>query len=266
MRYASQFMYVFLLCLLAVSPLAAQQNLATQQNLAARQDLAAGQDIATVYEAVYRDAAADARPVLLPDGTEAEEKSGFVAVLYSLALPGMGELYADRFDRGIYNLVAEAGLWLGLVGVNSYGDWIQNDARLFARQHTGLDPAGKDDRFYVNIENYSDLYDYNNQMLIERRLDEMYPDEAAYQWAWDSDAHRTEYKDQRISADEMHNAVTFFVLGMVANRVWSAIQSAAFVRSHNANLLERLGSLPSMNTRITSFAGRTDGVQFTFTW
>ncbi|MDT8323817.1 MAG: hypothetical protein RRA94_06900, partial [Bacteroidota bacterium] len=168
---------------------------------------------------------AQALPALLPGEVTEGRKSAFVAVLYSLALPGMGELYAGRFDRGKYPLILEAGLWLGLIGVNSYGNWVEDDARLFAVQHAGINAAGKEDDYFVDIENYSDLYDYNNQMLVERRLEDVYPDESAWRWDWDSEENRLDYKDQRIFADELHNGVTFFVLGMVANRIWSAIQA-----------------------------------------
>jgi len=197
---------------------------------------------------------------------ESEAKSGFLGVLYSMVLPGMGEMYAGRMDRGMYPLITEAGLWLGLIGVNTYGSWVRDDARTFARQHAGVDPAGKEDEFWVHIENYRDLHDYNNQRLIERRLDELYPDEPSFQWQWDSESSRKYYKDRRILSDEMSNAVSFFVLGMVANRIWSAIQAGVFVRRHNATLEQRAALLPSMRSSLVHRMGRVDELRFTFTW
>ena len=152
------------------------------------------------------------------------------------------------------------------MGVNSYGDWVEEDAHIYAIRHAGIDATGKDDKFFVNIENYSDLYDYNNQRLVERRYDEVYPDEATWRWQWDSEENRLDYKDQRIKSDELHNAVSFFILGMVANRVWSAIQAAVSVRDYNAGLLERMTDLPEMNARLTSYAGRADGISLNFSW
>lgn len=226
--------------------------------------LNAGEDFASTYErllAETRDAESASQPLQQGLG---EKKSGSLAVLYSIILPGMGELYADRFDRGKYPLMTEAALWLGLLGVNAYGDWVQQDARTFARQHGGFDGAGKNDEYYVRIENYQDLYDYNNQRLIERRLDDLYPDEAQWYWEWDSDENRQYYKDRRILSDKMHNAVSFFVLGMVANRIWSAIQSAMFVRRHNA-AFDQSSWLPDMRPQLITRAGRTDELRFTFT-
>jgi len=197
---------------------------------------------------------------------DGEEKSGFLGVLYSMVLPGMGEMYAGRMDRGMYPLITEAGLWLGLIGVNTYGSWVRDDARTFARQHAGVDPAGKADEFWVHIENYRDLYDYNNQRLIERRLDELYPDEASFQWQWDSETSRKYYKDRRILSDEMSNAVSFFVLGMVANRIWSAIQAGVFVRRHNATSEQRATLLPTMRSSLVHRMGQVDELRFTFSW
>lgn len=260
MRYASCFTSGLMLLILFSAPLQAQRG----EGIPAPE--AADAAFSAVYDRMYTEAQAPGLPALLPEDAVEGRKSGFVAVLYSLALPGMGELYAGRFDRGKYPLILEAGLWLGLIGVNSYGNWVEDDARLYAVQHAGVDPTGKDDDFFVDIENYRDLYDYNNQMLVERRLDDVYPDEAAWRWEWDSEDSRLDYKDQRIFADELHNGVTFFVLGMVANRIWSAIQAGVAVKNHNASLLERMGGLPAMHTRMKTYAGRSDGVELVFTW
>jgi hypothetical protein len=194
----------------------------------------------------------------------AERKSGTLAVLASIVLPGMGELYAGRFDAGKYPLMVEGALWVGLVGVNSYGTWIQNDARTFAAQHAGVNGAGKDDQFYVNIENYSTLDEYNNAQLVQYNFNAVYPNTAEWQWSWDADANRSAYRQERIHSDEMHNAVAFFVIGMVANRIWSAIEAALFVRRYNASL-ETTGFVPSLRSELTSYAGRPDGLRLRLT-
>ncbi|MBN1447262.1 MAG: hypothetical protein JXA28_04970 [Bacteroidetes bacterium] len=264
MRSASHFttaLILFLLCIVGNTSLYAQ-TVPVGIDSGLRQN---PPTLTQVWDELYRDGQSASTAFPVPNDVS-PNKSGFLAVLYSLVLPGMGELYAGRFDKGKYPLIAEAGLWLGLIGINSYGDWVEEDARIYAIRHAGIDPTGKDDRYFVNIENYSDLYDYNNQRLIERRLNEVYPDETVWQWNWDSEASRLEYKDQRIFADELHNGVTFFVLGMVANRIWSAIQAGISVKQYNASLTQRLLQLPSMHAQLTSYAGRTDGLRFVFSW
>ena len=201
---------------------------------------------------------------MLPVQASSQRKSGFLGVLYSVLLPGMGELYAGRFDRGKYNLIADGVLWLGLIGVNSYGNWVQEDSRTYAVQHAGVNRDGKDDQYFVNIGNYIDIHEYNNQRLVEHRFDDVYYDEQLYFWQWDSKTQQTHYEDQRILADEMHNAVTFFALGLAANRIWSAIQAAVFVKDYNNSLEGTQSYLPDMNAQVTSFAGRADGLRLNF--
>jgi hypothetical protein len=58
---------------------------------------------------------ADNLPLLTADQT-AEKKSAFLAVVYSVLLPGMGELYAGNYDRGKY-----AGVLLRVLGFMAVG-------------------------------------------------------------------------------------------------------------------------------------------------
>ena len=199
-----------------------------------------------------------------PATVGASKKSAFIGVLYSFLLPGMGEIYAERSDRVLAPLITEAALWLGVVGFNAYGTSIQHDARLYAHIHAGVDQSGKTDQFFVDIGNYSDVYQYNDYRLVERNLGAIYDiNNPSFLWKWDSDANRVEYKDQRIKSDRMYNTVSFFIVGLIANRIWSAIETAVFVKNYNKSItaLERL---PSMRSELTSSGGRIDGVRLLF--
>jgi hypothetical protein len=212
--------------------------------------------------------ARDASHGLLPldGGTEGRQrKSGFLGILYSTLLPGMGELYAGRFDRGRYPLIADGVLWLALAGVNIAGAWVQDDARTFAAQAAGVDTRGKDEQFFVDIGNYASLADYNAAKRIERTVDRLYPEDpaAGYGWEWRTNSDRTTYRDQRIRADEFFNASGFVVLGLIANRIWSAVQAALSVKSYNA-ALEGSAQLPTMRTQLMTANGKTDGMRLVF--
>ena len=174
----------------------------------------------------------------LTAGESPQPKSRFLGVVYSLLLPGMGELYAERFDAGLYPLVLEGALWLGFAGFNAYGGWLRSDSRSYAIQHAGANIDGKDDQFFVDIANYSSTHDYNQQKLIDRNLAALYSEDpgSPYLWNWSSDAERQKYKDQRTHSEEMYNASKFVVLGMIANRIWSAIQASIFTRNYNSRL------------------------------
>jgi TM2 domain-containing membrane protein YozV len=195
------------------------------------------------------------------------EKSRFLGVVLSSLLPGMGELYAGRFDRGIYPLVVEGVLWFGFAGFNFYGGWLQDDARQFAQQNAGAQVGGKNEQYFVDISNYKNTSEYNAAKLVQKNLAALYSEESgsAYLWNWSSDADRKKYRDQRTLSESMYNSGRFMVLGMVVNRIWSAIQASVSVRDYNkehagAAYLRRV----EMQTRILSMNGRTDGVQFRF--
>ena len=59
---------------------------------------------------------------VLNDDVKKKKNTG-IAILYSLLLPGMGELYADAYDSGVYFTVADGVLWGTYIGMNVYGNW-----------------------------------------------------------------------------------------------------------------------------------------------
>jgi hypothetical protein len=171
-----------------------------------------------------------------------EKKSSATAVLYSLLLPGMGELYADGFDDGKYSLIAEGGLWLTYFSMREYGDWIQNDARNFASIHAGAQIGGKNDQYFVNLGNFVDTYEYNDKKLRDRELDRVYDENAGYYWKWDSDENRKEFRSMRVSSERVLNNSQFVIAAVVVNRIVSAINAARLTRLYNKRSEEGLGS------------------------
>lgn len=170
------------------------------------------------------------------------KKSSATAVLYSLLLPGMGELYADGFDEGRYSLIAEGGLWLTYLSFRQYGTWIQNDARNYASVHAGAATAGKDDQYFVNVGNFNDTYEYNEKQLRDRELVKVYNVNTGYYWKWDSDANRREYRAMRVSSERVLNNSQFVIATIVVNRIISAINAARLVREYNSRSTEEIGS------------------------
>lgn len=171
-----------------------------------------------------------------------EKKSSTTAVLYSLLLPGMGELYADGFDDGKYSLIAEGGLWITYFSMREYGTWIQNDARNFASVHAGAQIDGKNDQYFVNLGNFVDTYEYNDKKLRDRELDRVYDENAGYYWKWDSDENRKEFRSMRVSSERVLNNSQFVIAAVVVNRIVSAINAARLTRLYNKRSEDGLGS------------------------
>jgi len=166
---------------------------------------------------------------------EGGKKSIPLAALYSLLLPGMGELYVGNYSSGKYFTVAEGLLWITLIGFDRYGTWVQNDARNFAAQHAGVNISGKTDRYFVDIGDYQNITDYNDEMLRNRQPYKMYDMKTAM-WNWDSKSNRLYYRDLRISSDRAFNNVSFVAAAIGINHLVSAINAAMRAKSYNNSL------------------------------
>ena len=184
-----------------------------------------------------------------------ERKSLLKAVGLSLLLPGMGELYAGRFDLGRYMVVAESGLWMTYAGSRLYGELIRDDARDFAKVHAQIDPAEKSGQFYVDIGNFIDVFDYNEKQLRDREVQKLYDPSGGFFWRWDDDGSRIRYRELRVSSDAVFNNSRFVIGAVIVNHLVSALNAARLTLAHNraadgnqafdvrATLLETLGDV-----------------------
>lgn len=167
-----------------------------------------------------------------------DQKSVFRSVVYSLVLPGMGELYAGGFDDGKYFLMAESGLWLTFASFELYGNWLQNDARRFAAAHASASIDGKEDQFFVNAGNFSSVYDYNEKKLRDRDVIDVYDPNGSYFWQWDNEQSRLRFRDLRVKSDNVFNNVRFVVGAIIVNHIASAINAARVAINKNKDLAD----------------------------
>lgn len=172
----------------------------------------------------------------MPMFQEGDEKSVTLAVVYSLLLPGMGELYAGNFSSGKYFLITDAGLWLGYGGFRYYGQWLRTDARSYASQFAGANFDGKDEAFEVNMGNFNSLEEYNEAKLRNREFDLLYDPHSSFAWRWESDMTRLRFKDQRIRSDEIFQSSRFVIGALVLNRIISAFSAGRAAAAYNRDL------------------------------
>ena len=172
---------------------------------------------------------------LFPSDQVNEKKSGFLAIVYSLLLPGMGELYAGNYEKGKYFTVAEGISWSVFAGFNIYGNWQRNNYKSFASTNGSVNLDGKDADFFANISEFTNIDDYNRRKSLDREFGEIYEKEKYY-WKWADVAQRTEYRTMWESSEHAFNNVRFAVGALIINRIISAIDAALMVRSYNKNL------------------------------
>ena len=162
------------------------------------------------------------------------KKSAGLAIIYSLLLPGMGELYADSYSSGKYFTIAEGVLWTTYLGFNSYGNWQKDNYKSFASSNGGVNNENKDDNYYANIGLYLNINDYNNEKAFNRDFNAMY-NEQQYYWSWTSEDRRT-YRSMWTSSEHAFNDLRFVVGAMILNRIISAINAVRLVSKYNKNI------------------------------
>lgn len=156
--------------------------------------------------------------------SSANKKSGGVAMLLSLVLPGAGHFYLDRMDVGKFFVMGEAASWLGFAGLNIYGSALRDDARTFASENAGLNKSGKDDDYFANVGNFNSVYDYNNDKLLKGQYSQLY-DVNTYYWNWDNVTNKDSYEEQRKKSERVYNTRVVFGTTLVVNRIVSAISA-----------------------------------------
>ncbi len=190
-----------------------------------------------------------------------EKKSVALAAVFSFILPGMGELYAGNYSKGKYYTIAEGLLWITYIGFNRYGSWVRDDARNYAVRHAGISLANKDDRYFVDIGDYLNVHDYNEDMLRNRERHKVL-NEPSYAWSWDSKANQDYYYDRRVESDLAFNNLNFVAAAIGVNHLISAINAALSVRSQN-RYLENLGLL-DVNASVIGGINSPHGIIFSF--
>ncbi|HNT64574.1 MAG TPA: hypothetical protein PKN04_02205 [bacterium] len=163
----------------------------------------------------------------------AVEKSRGKAFFLSLLLPGLGERYVGARLKSELFMAAEAALWLGYFGFSKNYDWRKSDYIAFAAAHAGADVQGKENAFFLNMENFDNVHDYNAAKLRQRNLAVYYNNTDTYYWDWDTPENQRRFSDLRVTADRINNRATLTLGVIVANHLISAIDAMWTVHRHN---------------------------------
>ncbi len=165
----------------------------------------------------------------------ASKKNPGLAVLYSLLLPGMGELYAGSYETGKYFTIADGTLWGIFTGFNLYGNWQRNNYRSYAQSDGYVNPEGKNSAYFATIGIYQDIYIYNREQELNRDFDKVY-DVNRYYWKWNTNEQRKKYREMWSSSENAYNNVRFVVGALILNRLISAISAVRAVSRYNSSL------------------------------
>jgi len=177
--------------------------------------------------------ARDRRRKFNSEGGSKKSDLKFGYFLKSLALPGWGEYELGSKGTAYAFITAEVLLVTSAVGLYYFSSERTDDYQNYAVLHAGVDKSGKNDGYWINIGNYDNTAQYNEQKNIDRNFAARY-DLASEQWQWDNGDHRKSYDKIRIEAENLET-LSYYTIGAVfANHLLSAM-NASFIAG-NLNL------------------------------
>ncbi len=194
-------------------------------------------------------------------------KSPGLAFIYGLFIPGMGHVYANRFNTGKYFMISEATIWLTYAAFTIYGNWLIDDAYDFSTTHAGVSLSGKakDDVYFTNISNYSNVEEYNNEMLRFGEYDKVYLPGTGYDFYWDSDANRLKYRENKISGDRTLNDRLFVIGAVLINHLISGISAVFAANSYNNEQKEKSSGGFMVRAGVQKHYNKVDGIKLSLT-
>lgn len=188
------------------------------------------------------------------------KKSPGLAFIYSLLVPGLGHVYANRFETGKYFMISEAAAWLTYAAFSVYGNWLLDDAYSYSENHAGVSLSGKerDDKFFIDIANYNNIDDYNDEKLRFGQYDMLY-DPATHNFYWDSEINRKKYREDKLAGDRILNDRLFVIGAVIINHVVSAISAVFAANSYNDDIKKSSGGF-SLRAGVQKHFNKIDGI------
>jgi hypothetical protein len=175
------------------------------------------------------------------------------AMLLSLLLPGLGELWLGHKTRASLFFAAEAGIWTTYGVFQVQGAHRRELYKEYAEVFADV-PQREDDDFYRTIGNFiaaDGPFSANEQ--IRRQARAIYPNDRAAQerylqengyfgddaWEWDSEESFDRFKDMRSRSLASYNNADLTLGLLVANRLFSVVDAGILAAKRNRDLAER---------------------------
>lgn len=166
-------------------------------------------------------------------------KSPSHAVLYSLLLPGLGEIYVgDSRTKAVGFLAAEVGIWSTFIFYRKLEKWKRDDYIGLAVVYADIDPFGKDDLFYDMVGFYDSRDEYNKESRVYSRANPFYPETPEWDWQWQGEDYRKQYRDLKNDSKAAKRNANFTLGAAALNRAISMIFAWRSARGHNRNLAD----------------------------
>lgn len=155
----------------------------------------------------------------------------------SAIFPGWGESSMQNTKRARIFRLTEISLVTACISAYTFSGLKARNYESFAGEHAGINAAGKDHKYWVDLGNYSDMKSHNDEHLQFRDIDNLYPENEGWDWNWDTEENKKTFESMRIGSDKLALTGKFIIGGIVMNHIISAIDALYLTR------LEKLESI-----------------------
>ena len=146
------------------------------------------------------------------------------AVFMSMLIPGLGEysIGSNRAAKIFYS--SEASLWLSIFLFQKRREWKREDYQVYAAANAGVNNNEKNDQFYSDVSNFSDVEEFNEAIRRSRDPRSVY-DAADEYWRWSSEEERLKFKSLKLESDTAGQNIKRIIGAMVVNRIFSVMNT-----------------------------------------
>lgn len=196
------------------------------------------------------------------------------ALLYSLLLPGAGELSLGARGRAAGFFVAEGLIWTHYVWFQVAGHLRRDDYIEQAQRNAGVGVSSADDNYWRLVGQYdrsSGSGQGSYEEVIRRDARDLYPGDPAAQdayvaqklpsgssaWSWSSPELQTAYRETRASSNRAFDRAKYSFAAAILNRLVSAVDTQILHRRLTRDGISRLDE----GTRLLADLGPDGGTR-----
>lgn len=143
--------------------------------------------------------------------------------LKSAFIPGSGEYSLSKTTQSKFFNLVELTLWSTFLGFHNFSSHKRLQYKSYAAKYAGINLENKNHKYWVDIGNYLNLKDHNDEHLRWRQMNDIYKEE--FNWSWKSRSHMEKFEKMRINSDKLAKYGQY-TLGLITlNHIVSSINS-----------------------------------------
>lgn len=168
-------------------------------------------------------------------------------VFKSAIIPGWGQLELENDKKHKMFMLIEFSSLTACFASYGFSKHLQNKYKSFAARYANVESSGKNRKFWVDIGNYMNTSDHDEEHLRWRENEKLY-NEAL--WSWDSELNMKKFEKIRIKSDQLNIQGKFIVGFIVVNHLISSIDAFYLKKLKEEKSLKLFPSMDIKNPSI----------------